>query len=83
MMHAMNDNEASVLSFPYQIVDWEEDMTFEQVTFQTRLRISNFLNKVAAGERYMTSEVVRIINGYNEIAIRHGYARIEYEHLMA
>ena len=82
MIEAMNDNQTNILKFPYQIMDWDADLTDEQLTYQARLNITNLLNKVVAGEKVLTPEAITIIENYNATVTPFGYTKIEYEHLL-
>ena len=80
IMTARNDNESKQLSFPIQLGTTEEEIaeqyktsTDDQIAARLRLRITNNLNQIAAGEKKINDELIQWINGVNVLLIRGGY----------
>lgn len=78
-MKSSNENDTSILKLPYQKVDLDRDVTDDELMFQLRITLTEFLNKVRLGQRYITPEITDAIQHHNEMARKHGYTPIEYD----
>lgn len=77
-MTAHNDNESKQLTFPIQIrEDDSNPLSDGELMAESRVILTQYLNKVASGEAVLTDKLKAHIRHVNRIFIKLGYQTID------
>lgn len=69
----------TILSFPYQKKNWDEQMNDSERAYQTKLALTRLLNLAALGQYVLTDKNKADILYYNQIVTRCGYPPIDFD----
>lgn len=75
-----NDNESNQLTFPIQVTDNDlKDLSDGEAMVQSRLMLTQYLNKVSRGEAIVTEKLKAHIINVNRIYKEQGYQTIDVD----